>query len=119
MPPPKKTTLRAVPDPDAPKSPPRKRAPAKKSAAKKPATPRKKSVTQAAANGTELELLQAVREVIAKKVQHPNTPARDLAALTKRLMDITREINALLEAEEQEAKERAEVPDEAFDSDAI
>lgn len=119
MPPRKKTTLRAVPDPDAPKSPPRKRAPAKKAAAKKPATPRKKSVTQAAANGTELELLQAVRAVVAEKVQHPNTPPRDLAALTKRLMDITREINALVEAEKQEAEERGEVPDSDFDAEAL
>ena len=119
MPPRKKPALRAVPDPDAPKSPPRKRAPAKKAAAKKPATPRKKNVKQAAATGTELELLQALRDRVATTVGDPNCPPRDLAALSKRLMELTREIAALVEAEKQEAEERGEVPDTEFDAEAL
>jgi hypothetical protein len=45
--------------------------------------------------------------------------ARDLAALTKRLMDTAREIAALDAREAQEAGEGAEVTDAEFDAEAI
>jgi hypothetical protein len=60
-----------------------------------------KSVTQAADNGTTRELLVAVRARIATAVEHPSTPARDLAALTKRLVEVVRDIEALDLREQQ------------------
>jgi hypothetical protein len=52
-------------------------------------------------------------------VENPNTPARDLAALTKRLMEVVRDIEAVDAREEQEATRGVTVTDEAFDASAI
>jgi hypothetical protein len=57
------------------------------------------SIAQAAAEGTQRDLLVAMRDHIANDLDE-GVPARDLASLTKRLMDITREI-AAIDAEEQ------------------
>lgn len=78
-----------------------------------------KTVTQAAENGTTRELLVAMRTRIAKAVEDMNTPARELAALTKRLTEVVRDIEAIDVREEQEAKRGNDVTDEAFDSEAI
>src|SRR5690606_7172214 len=62
----------------------------------KPAKNRRKlTITQAAAEGTVREQLVALRERVARTVEDPNCPARDLAALSRRLMEITREIEAI------------------------
>lgn len=87
----------------------------------KPAPPtRPKTVTEAADGGTTRELLVAMRGRIAKAVEDPNTAARDLAALTKRLVEVVRDIEALDAREQQEATKSArDTPDEAFDPEAI
>lgn len=86
----------------------------------KPPTPKQvKTVTQAADAGTMRELLVAMRARTAKAVEDPNTPARDLAALTRRLLEIAREIESIDAAAREEARESAVTPDEAFDSSAI
>ena len=88
----------------------------------KPPAPRRaraKSVTQAAKSGSARELLVATRDRIAVAVENPNTPARDLAALTKRLMETVREIEAIDAREAQGADGGAEVSDAAFDAEAI
>ena len=103
MPPRKR--LRAVADGEAP--------PRAKRAAKS------KSVTQAAASGSTRELLTAMRARIAKAVEDPNTPARDLASLTKRLVEVVRDIEAIDAREEQEAAQNGPAEDEAFDASAI
>ena len=77
-----------------------------------------KSVTEAADAGTTRELLVAMRARIAKAVEDPNTPARDLAALTKRLVEVVRDIEAIDAREGQEA-DSGPVEDEAFDASAI
>jgi hypothetical protein len=82
-----------------------------------PVTP--KTVTQAAADGTTRELLVAMRTRIAVAVEDLNTPARELASLTKRLTEVVRDIEAIDAREEQEAKSSGEVTDEAFSYDAI
>lgn len=62
----------------------------------KPAAPKKKqSVSQAAASGDHRSLLVAMRERIAQTVSDPDCPPRDLAALTRRLQDIAKEIEAI------------------------
>ena len=78
-----------------------------------------KSVTEAADRGTTRELLVATRTRIATAVENPNTPARDLAALTKRLFEVVRDIEAIDARQEQEAVSDEQVTDAAFDASAI
>ena len=81
-------------------------------------------VKDAASRNTKA-LLVATRDRIALAVDDPTTPARDLAALTKRLVDIAREIDSITtrEREERERKrkerERLKNDTEAFDPKAI
>jgi hypothetical protein len=77
------------------------------------------TVTDAAANGTPRDLLVTMRARIAEAVEDQNTPARDLAALTKRLVEVMRDIEAIDAREKQEAQRNADVIDETFDASAI
>jgi len=77
-----------------------------------------KSVTEAAKSGTTRELLSAMRARIAEAVEDPNTPARDLAALTKRLVEVVRDIEAI-DARTEEAESHANVEDGKFDAAAV
>ena len=77
-----------------------------------------KSVTAAAAAGSRRELLVSVRDRVAIAVEDPNTPARDLAALTRRLMEIAKDIEAI-DVKESGESQSAEVTDEDFDAEAI
>ena len=81
---------------------------------KKPLT-----VTDAASVGTRKDLLVAMRARVATAVQDPNTPARDLAALTRRLMEIAKDIEAMDAQEREEAEELADAPDEDWSEAAI
>jgi hypothetical protein len=98
----RKTPLRAVAPGEtaAPKAPP-------------------KTVTQAARDGSARELMVAMRDRIAVAVENPNTPARDLAALTKRLAETVREIEAIDARHAEEARESVASPDEAWDAQAL
>lgn len=78
-----------------------------------------KSVTEAAKTGTVRELLAATRDRIATAVEDPNTAARDLASLTKRLMETVASIEAIDAREQQEAGKGAEVTDSDFDAEAV
>ena len=85
----------------------------------KPLPPAKpKTVTEAAKGGSTRELLAATRDRIAVAVEDPNTPARDLAALSKRLMETVREIEAI-DARTEESESHAQVEDGKFDSAAV
>ncbi len=80
--------------------------------------PKPPTVSEAAASGDHKALLVAMRDRIAVTVQNPECPPRDLAALTRRLADIAKEIKAIELAERQEADER--VPDdEDFDPASV
>ena len=59
--------------------------------------PRRRPVTvkTAADRGNRRELLAALRSRIAIDIDNPNTPARDLAALSRRLLEIVKDIEAL------------------------
>lgn len=88
----------------------------------KPLKPRAvKSIVQAATDGDQLELLVAMRGRVATAVQDPNCPPRDLAALTRRLQEIAREIDAIEVKAKQEADEDGDsrTPDESWDAEAI
>ncbi|AYF29299.1 hypothetical protein CSH63_17870 [Micromonospora tulbaghiae] len=84
-----------------------------------PAKP--KTVTEAADSGTTRELLVAMRARIATAVEDANTPARDLAALTKRLVEVVRDIEAIDARAQREREDEHDgpAPDEAFDEAAI
>ena len=98
---------------------PRLRAVKPGDAPKPPVKP--KTITEAAESGTTRELLAATRSRIAKAVEDPNTPARDLAALSKRLMELVRDIEAIDARDEQEgtASASSAVADGHFDASAV
>lgn len=79
-----------------------------------------KTVSQAASTGNMRDLLVSMRDRVAKDVENPNTPARDLAALTKRLMEIVLSIEAIDARANQEADEHDdEVEDGDFDAASV
>ena len=80
--------------------------------------PKPLTVSEAAQSGDHRALLVAMRDRIATAVQNPECPPRDLAALTRRLSEIAKDIRAMDLAAQQEADER--VPDdEAFDAASV
>jgi hypothetical protein len=88
----------------------------------KPPAKRKgpQTVSEAAESGDRRELLVAMRTRLAKAVQDVNTPARDLAALSRRLLEVANEIEAIdLAAGEDEVGKAAATPDDEWDSSAI
>lgn len=85
-----------------------------------PAPPKKLTVAQAAATGDHRSLLVAMRERIAQTVSDPECPPRDLAALTRRLQDIAKEIETLnLRAKEDGEDGNGTTPDEEWDAEAL
>ncbi|NUR28495.1 MAG: hypothetical protein HOV76_32335 [Hamadaea sp.] len=84
-------------------------------------SPRKapSSVAQAVESGTRRDELVAMRTRIAKAIDDPNIRGADLAALSRRLLEIGKEIEAIDSAAEQEDRDANPSPDEAFDSSAI
>ncbi len=83
---------------------------------RKPVAPQ--TVIEAADSGDHRALLVAMRTRIAKTITG-DCPPRDLASLTRRLQDISKEIEQLDAQEEQEVARSGSVTDEAFDADVI
>lgn len=78
------------------------------------------SVSDAAESGDRLAELRAMRRVISRHIDSPDTLARDLAALTRRQMEISREIEALRNESEGDALGKAaDSPDEKFNPASI
>lgn len=67
-----------------------------------PRTIRPPSIRKAAASGSMLLLLVAMRDRIAADIDG-GIPARDLASLTRRLLEITREIESIHAADKGDA----------------
>ena len=78
-----------------------------------------KTVYQAAQTGSVLEELKALRLVIAKKLDDPNLSGRDMAALSKRHIEIGREIEAAQKAAVEEAENGQVSGPEEWDEEAI
>ena len=78
-----------------------------------------KSITEAADHGSTRELLVAMRTRIAKAVEDGNTPARDLAALTKRLVEVVRDIEAIDARAEDETEDDGDTIDDTFDAASL
>lgn len=85
----------------------------------KPATKKKLDVAQAAESGDHRELLVAMRDRIAKAVRNEDCPPRDLAALTRRLQDIAKEIESIDLRAKQEADTDAIAEDEDWNAEAL
>ena len=85
----------------------------------KPAKADPKSITAAIGTGRQRDILIATRNRIARTLDDPKCPPRDLAALTRRLDDVVEKLVALDQAAKQEADESGLVEDEAFDASAI
>lgn len=77
------------------------------------------SAVEAAEKGDTRALMVAMRNRIAREVDNPNTPGRDLASLTKRLADVVREIEAIDARDEQDSSGPSHVVEDAFDASAI
>ncbi len=97
-----------------PRQPPLRAVPAGEPAAPAPKRPR--TVAAAAESGDRLELLETLRARISTTVDDPNTPARDLAALSRRLLEIAREIEAMRAADDEsdDVGRAAATPDEKW-----
>lgn len=77
------------------------------------------TVIQAAASGDHRSLLVAMRTRIAKAVAADDCSPRDLAALTRRLQDIAKEIEQIDLKDLEEAREDAATADEDWDETAL
>lgn len=83
------------------------------------------AVQQAAAAGDKRATLVAMRDRCARAIDDSSTPARDLAALTKRLADFMDAIEEIDEREKTKAKAGSDgdndesSTDEAFDPEAL
>lgn len=85
-----------------------------------PAEPRRLAVDVAAREGSDLELLMAMRDRVAEQVADPTCPPRDLAALTRRLEEIRKQIGAeRARIAEESNGVAATVTDGDFDASAI
>ncbi len=106
----RKAPLRAV-------KPGEKKAPTRR--ATKKAAPKPKTVSQAAVLDDPRELLVAMRDRLALAVENLNTPPRDLAALTRRLHEVVRDIAAIDAAKDEGdgIGAAAATPDEEFDEE--
>lgn len=78
-----------------------------------------RTIAEAAEAGSTLDELRLTRARIARTLDDPNCPPRDLASLSRRLMELGREIDAL-ERQQREVDADADVkPDETWDAEAL
>ena len=78
-----------------------------------------KTVAEAADKSDRRAALVSMRLRIAKEIDNPNTPARDLAALTKRYVEVDRDIEAIDARAAQDAAKSEAVADGEFDASAM
>lgn len=78
-----------------------------------------RSIAEAAEAESPLDELRLMRMRIARTLDDPNCPPRDLAALSRRQIEISREIEALKRQAAEEEQAGGTAADEAWDSEAI
>jgi hypothetical protein len=74
------------------------------------------TIGEAARSGDRRALLVAMRDRIASTVEDPSCPPRDLAALTRRLQDVAKEIETIDQQSAGEHSVVADTDDEPFDA---
>jgi hypothetical protein len=78
------------------------------------------TLAEAAAKGSHRDLLVAMRTRIAATIQDPKCPPRDLAALSRRLQEIAREIEEIDSRDgDDDFGRAAATADDAFDAEAL
>lgn len=83
-----------------------------------PSTRKPKTIAEAAESGSTIDELRMMRMRIARTLDDPNCPPRDLAALSRRQIELGKEIDAL-ERQQREAEDAEPTPDEAWNEEAI
>lgn len=81
----------------------------------KPEPKRPSTILEAAEQGSRIEELRAMRRRIARALDDPNTPARDLAALSRRQLEIGKEIEAIVVSEDEDHSVVVNADDEVWD----
>jgi hypothetical protein len=82
-----------------------------------PSRRRPVTVKSAAESGNRRQLLIAVRNRLAADIDSPDTPPRDLAALTRRLLEVARDLELMAAAEKaDDIGEAAATPDQDWAS---
>jgi hypothetical protein len=76
---------------------------------------RPSTILQAAEDGSRIEELRAMRRRIAQAMDDQSTPARDLAALSRRQLEIGREIEAIVVSEDEDHSVVVNANDEDWD----
>lgn len=74
-----------------------------------------KTILQAAEDGSRIDELKAMRRRLARAMDDPNTPARDLAALSRRQLEIGKEIEAIVVSEDEDHSVVVNADDEDWD----
>lgn len=78
------------------------------------------TITEAVDAGDRLAEMMATHRRVAKAVQDEGTPARDLASLTRRQLELSKEIEALKrQKDEEESDAGGTSEDEAWDAQAV
>ena len=85
----------------------------------KPPSKDPKSVFEAAESGDRVQELVAMRRVIARAIDNENTSPRDLAALSRRQIEISKEIDALKRQKSEEDADSGVSEDEEWSEEAI
>ena len=74
------------------------------------------SVLEAVSDGDQRDQLVAMRTRIAKAIDDPNIRGADLAALSRRLLEIGKELEALDAKAAEEDEDADVIPDAAWDA---
>lgn len=82
-------------------------------------TKRPMTITQAVAAHDRFAELEALHVRLAEAVQSKATPTRDLSALTRRQMEVSRELEVLRRERAEKETEGAIASDEAWSTEAI
>lgn len=80
---------------------------------------KRQTLMQAVANHDRMAELEAMHIRLAEVVQDKTTPARDLAALSRRQMEISRELEVMRRERSEQEAEGVIASDEAWSTEAI
>lgn len=64
------------------------------------------SLSEAISDGTRLDELRAIRRILVSHMENEGTLARDLAALTRQMREVSKEIETLEVQERESAREK-------------
>lgn len=77
------------------------------------------SVLDAGERGTRLDELVQLRRILARAIDDPQTPAKELSPLSRRYSEVSSEIHSLKKRELEEAEDIAVANDAEFSAEAV